>query len=184
MSWWTSDKQAYAVNYLTGRGLSPWGAAALVSRWTNVESAGGPSSVNRYSGAFGIAQWLGARKIPIAGNTNFDAQLGYVVAELNGSESRAGALLRSAVDAYSGAVGASAYERAEGYNSSTGIDNFTSRTASGVAAVLSAAQTAGYAVSNANDSYGFGSELNFGFGSGELILAAAGVLVLLVVLDI
>jgi hypothetical protein len=45
-------------------------------------------------------------------------------------------VLRNAVDANRAAVGASMYERAEGYNPSNGRDNFTSRTASGVAAVL------------------------------------------------
>lgn len=136
MTWWTTDKLAYALNYLIGSGLSPWGAAALVSRWANVESRGGPSSVNPRSGAFGIAQWLGSRLPPIRGNTNFDAQLAYVVQELNGSESRAGNVLRTAQTAYEGAVGASMYERAEGYNAGTGTDNFTQRTALGVASIL------------------------------------------------
>lgn len=206
MSWWTADKQAYAVNYLIGNGLSPWGAAALVSRWANVESSGGPASVNRYSGAFGIAQWLGARKTPIAGNTNFDAQLAYVVAELSGPESRAAALLRGATDAYSGAVGASVYERAEGYNSSSGVDNFTSRTAAGASAVLSTVQAgvsgyAGGSQNTANDFENFfGIPVDYGgqdtnaspfygapsssFGSSELILAGVAVLALFVLLDI
>jgi tail lysozyme len=135
--WWTSDRQAFAVNYLMhAGGLSPIGAAGLVSRWANIESSGGPASVNPSSGAFGIAQWLGARLSPIRGNTSFEAQLAYVVRELNGAESRAGAILRSATNADQAAVGASTYERAEGYNSATGRDNYTSRTASGVASVL------------------------------------------------
>lgn len=137
MGWWTADRQSYALNYLVSRGgLSPIGAAGLVSRWANVESSQGPASINPYSGAFGIAQWLGARLPPIRGNTSFEAQLAYVVRELNSTESRAGQILRNATSADVGAVGASTYERAEGYNAATGRDNFTARTASGIPAVL------------------------------------------------
>lgn len=140
MGFWNSQNQAYAFNYLRSAGLSNFGAAALVSRWANVESvAAGPQAVNPSSGAFGIAQWLGARKARIYPNTNFDAQLAFVVSELNGSEARAGSVLRSAANPTQGATGASMYERAEGYNAQTGTDNFTSRTALGIASVLALA---------------------------------------------
>lgn len=148
MSWWTADRKRYALNYLLSAGLSPYGAAGLVSRWANVESvANGPSAVNPYSGAFGIAQWLGSRLPPIRGNTNFDAQLAYVVQELNGPEARAGNVLRAAGSAYEGARGASMYERAEGYNSASGVDNFTARTASGIMSILGYANSATQAAS-------------------------------------
>ncbi|MBC8032281.1 MAG: hypothetical protein H7Z16_19515 [Pyrinomonadaceae bacterium] len=140
MGFWTQTNQLYAFNYLLGDGLSPYGAAGLVSRWANVEStANGPTAINRRSGAFGIAQWLGSRLPPIRGNTNFDSQLAYAVRELNGSESRAGNILRSAGSPDEGARGASVYERAEGYNPSTGRDNFTARTAQGIPAILALA---------------------------------------------
>lgn len=124
------------MRYLLGAGLSPYGAAGLVSRWANVEASGGPASVNPYSGAFGIAQWLGSRLPAIRGNTNFDAQLQYAVRELNSSEARAGSVLRSASSPWEGALGASMFERAEGYNANTGVDNFTSRTASGIPSIV------------------------------------------------
>ena len=136
MGWWTPDRKAYALNYLVSAGLSHYGAAGLVSRWANVEASGGPASVNPRSGAFGIAQWLGSRLPPIRGNTDFNAQLAYVVQELNGSESRAASVLRRAQSAYEGARGASMYERAEGYNANTGADNFTQRTANGIPSIL------------------------------------------------
>jgi hypothetical protein len=140
MGFWTTTNQRYAFNFLRSAGLSLYGAAGLVSRWANVESTGaGPAAVNPSSGAFGIAQWLGSRLPPIRGNTNFDAQLRYVIQELNGSEGRAGSILRSAANAQQGALGASVYERAEGYNPATGADSYTSRTASGIAGVLAAA---------------------------------------------
>lgn len=140
MGFWTADKQRYAFRHLRLAGLTDYGAAALVSRWVNVEStANGPTAINPFSGAFGIAQWLGARKVGIYPNTNFDAQLQYAVRELNGSESRAGSILRSAASAIQGAIGASVYERAEGYDSRSGYDNFTNRTAAGVPNILALA---------------------------------------------
>src|SRR6267142_2790672 len=133
MSWWTPERKRYALDYLIHNGgLSYYGAAGLVSRWANVESSGGPSSINPSSHAFGIAQWLGARLTPIRGNTNFDAQLAYVVRELNGSETRAGNALRSARSIAEAARGASMYERAENYNPSSGTDNWTAKTAAGI----------------------------------------------------
>lgn len=128
---------------MRGASLSTLGAAGLVSRWANVEASAGPTAVNPYSGAFGIAQWLGSRLPPIKGNTSFDAQLAYAVRELNGSEARAGNVLRHARTVAEAARGASMYERAEGYNSATGTDNWTAQTASGIpsiAALLSNAQ--------------------------------------------
>jgi hypothetical protein len=137
LSFWSPENESYAVNYLMNNGgLTLYGAAGLVSRWANVESAQGPTAVNPYSGAFGIGQWLGARLNKIRGNTDFDAQLAFVVQELGGTEARAGNVLRSANDADSGATGASMYERAEGYSSVSGRDNYTSRTAEGIPQVL------------------------------------------------
>lgn len=121
---------------MQGARLSAMGAAGLVSRWVNVEStASGPAAVNPSSGAFGIAQWLGARKRGIYPNTNFDAQLNYAASELNGVEARAGNVLRNAGSPDEAARGASMYERAEGYNASTGRDNWTNRTAAGIPSV-------------------------------------------------
>jgi len=119
--------------------LSNFGAAGLVSRWVNVESSvDGPYAQGGYKGrAFGIAQWLGARLAPIKGNTSFEAQLAYVIQELNGPEARAGSILRSANIIQAGATGASMYERASGYNSATGQDNYTARTAAGIPKVFS-----------------------------------------------
>lgn len=138
MGWWTAERQAFAVDYLVDNaGLTPIGAAGLVSRWANVESVtAGPAAVNPGSKAFGIAQWLGARKAGIYPNMDFVSQLEYAVSELHGSENRAGAALRQAQTADQAAVGASMYERAEGYNPQTGRDNWTSKTAAGVGAAL------------------------------------------------
>lgn len=139
--WWTNERQRQAYNYLVSAGLSTFGAAGLVSRWVNVEStAQGPYAINPSSGAFGIAQWLTPGRLnPIRGNTDFNAQLAYVVRELNSTEARAGAVLRSAKSIQEGARGASMYERAEGYNSASGTDNWTARTAAGISNVLAIA---------------------------------------------
>ena len=145
MSWWTNERKTYAARALmSGAGLSAMGAAGLVARWAYVEASGGPSSVNPRSGAFGIAQWLGSRLPPIRGNTDFDAQLRYASSELNGSEARAGNALRNAQSPAEAARGASMYERAEGYNPSTGTDNFTALTAGqvpGIVALLGGANS-------------------------------------------
>lgn len=127
--WWTPERQKYAVDTLQKQaGLSEIGAAGLVARWAGIESPGGPASKNPDSGAFGIAQWLGDRQKGILGNTNFDDQLAYVVKELNTTEKAAAEVLRNAKTAGEAARGASMYERAEGYNSQTGVDYFTSKT--------------------------------------------------------
>ena len=136
MGFWTAQNQLHAMQVLMrGAGLSAMGAAGLVSRWVNVEAAAGPTAVNPSSGAFGIAQWLGSRKRGIYPNANFDAQLNFAVAELNSTESRAANVLRGAISPDDAARGASTYERAEGYNQSTGRDNWTARTASGTPSV-------------------------------------------------
>jgi hypothetical protein len=192
--WWTPDRLAYAVSYLVNNGLSPWGAAALVSRWVNVESSGGPPSVNPKSGAFGIAQWLGPRRPSIYGDTNFDDQLAYVVQELNSSERRAGVLLRTATDAYSGARAATAYERAEDWNAGTNTDRWTARTAVGAASVLQNWQGVasmpiinnGEGIQNAFDVsqfQDFTPNTTSGIGISGVAVAAAAAFVLFLILD-
>ncbi len=138
MSWWSADRKLYALNFLLNAGLSPYGAAGLVSRWANVEAPNGPASRGGYlNRAWGIAQWLGPRLISIDGNPDLNDQLGYVIQELSGSEGRAGALLRSASNIDEGARAATAYERASGWNVHTNTDNFTGRTAAGMPDILS-----------------------------------------------
>src|SRR6185312_3679176 len=101
----------------------------------NVEAPDGPTSVNPTSGAQGIGQWLGSRLSGIAGNTNLEDQLSYAIGELNGPESKAGNALRAATTEAQGATGASMYERAAGYNSATGSDEFTDMTQRKMASV-------------------------------------------------
>ncbi len=118
---------------LIAGGVSPLGAAALVSRWANVESStDGPNSVNPTTGAFGVGQWLGARKMGIAGDTNIDDQVDHALAELHGKEAASLYILNHAGNAYDAARGASAFERAEGWNAFNSTDNFTDATAKGI----------------------------------------------------
>ena len=128
--WWTPERQRHAIDTLIKGGVSDLGARALVARWSAVEARGGPGSVNPKSGAFGIAQWLGRDRLPgIKGNTDFDAQLAYALKELHGTERRSLAQLNRAKNPLEAATGASMFERAEGYNGRTGVDDFTGRTA-------------------------------------------------------
>lgn len=163
MGWWTPDRQAQAYQYLLSAGLSPYGAAGLVSRWANVESTGqGPLSVNPgRDHAFGIVQWLGPRAVPIRGNTSFEAQLAYVVQELNSSEARAANVLRSASTPEEGAIGASMYERAEHYKAASGTDQWTSRTLAGIPAVLANVGGNAVAVPQNNNTDSVDSGINF-----------------------
>ena len=131
--WWTPERQKHAVEYLKNNaGLSDMGARGLVSRWANVEAARGPGEVNPRSGAAGIGQWLGDRKHGFKLG-DFDFQLAHAARELNTSEKGAGDALRNARTAMEAATGASRYERAEGFNPRTGRDNFTNKTAAGIA---------------------------------------------------
>lgn len=73
---------------------------------------------------------------PINGNTDYDAQLGHVLKELHSSEGRALKQLNAAKTDQDAAIGASMYERAEGYNGRTGVDNFTATTAAAMAKIV------------------------------------------------
>jgi hypothetical protein len=131
--WWTPEHVKHAIDVLKKGGLSQIGAEGLVSRWVNVEAAGGPGSKNPTSGAIGIGQWLGARKQGVTGD--FDNQLQHALSELHGSESKAFNKLNSAKTDEEAATGASMFERAEGYSAGSGRDNYTSRTAKGMAGI-------------------------------------------------
>lgn len=139
--WWTKARQRQAYQMLTEGGVSPHGAKGLISRWMNVEASGGPGSVNSI-GATGIAQWLGARKTGMLQHArelgkdwrDFETQVKYVLKEINSGKAGGGSesALRTARNDREGAIAASRYERAEGYNPRTGVDNFTGRTAGGM----------------------------------------------------
>jgi len=138
--WWTKERQQHAYERLTKEGgFSDQGAKGFISRSMNVEASGGPGEVNSI-GATGIAQWLGSRKkrlLQMAQEqgkswNDFDLQLSHVIEESKGSEIKAGQRFRTAKTAEEAAVAASMYERAEGYNSLTGRDNFTGRTLGGM----------------------------------------------------
>lgn len=129
-AWWTPERMDHAVNRLENEaGLSHAGAAGLVARWSGVEAPGGPGSSNNLGGGhWGIGQWGIDRGGRDLANASFDGQLTHAINELNGSEKAAGDALRRASTPEEAARGASMYERAEGYNASTGTDNFTART--------------------------------------------------------
>lgn len=144
---WTTANINRQMNILVQGGLTPHGAAGLVSRWVNVENPGGdPSVLGGYMGrAFGNAQWLGSRKPALFSWSedngldpyNADTQSLFALHELNTTESRAGEVLKNAQTSWDGAVGASMFERAEGFDPGSGFDNFTARTEKGVGGILS-----------------------------------------------
>jgi hypothetical protein len=127
-SWWTPERQQEAVDHLVkNAGLTEIGAQGLVARWAGVESTqGGPHAVNPRGGAAGIAQWLGSRKRGFKMG-DFKSQLDKAAHELNTTEKRAGDILRKAQTPAQAAIGATVFERAEGYNARTGTDYFTGK---------------------------------------------------------
>lgn len=86
------DAQVYS--YLTSQGLSPLAASAVEANLEQ-ESGVNPNAVNKSSGAYGLAQWLGARKTALynyassrgLSPSSLQAQLGYLWQEISsGSE--------------------------------------------------------------------------------------------------
>ena len=133
---WTADKEEQAYDALVAQGASPDAAVGLISRWRYVEFSGGPTSVNPGSGAFGIGQWLTARrKRAIAGDTDFAHQLAYVGKEWSGDELRSFVLATAVKGDDEAARAATAYERAEGWNAGFNTDFYTARTKAGIAQV-------------------------------------------------
>lgn len=74
-----------AYNFFLGRGYSS-NAAAGISAGLYAESNLNPTNVNPTSGAYGVGQWLGARKSSLfntyGANPTFTQQLGFVDSEL------------------------------------------------------------------------------------------------------
>lgn len=113
-----------AVQFFISQGYSPVHAAALVGR---LQQESGPGLDVNASGdhgtAYGIAQWREARQDGLrrfaaangADPADFQTQLAYVHHELQGPESRAGQMLRSATTLEDAAAAAMAYERPQGF---------------------------------------------------------------------
>ena len=129
VGWWTAERKQHAVDYLMqNAGLPELGAKALVARWASVKSTeGGPFAVNPKSGAIGIEQALGARKQGIVLG-DFEGQLKHAADELKTSESSAYQILMRAKTPEQAAIGASQFERAEGYDWRTGRDAWVNKT--------------------------------------------------------
>lgn len=78
-----------AYNFLVGKGLQPYQAAGIVGNLIK-ESGVNPLAVNPDSKAYGIAQWMGARKTKLLALNNYqtiEVQLNYLWSELTGSYS-------------------------------------------------------------------------------------------------
>lgn len=80
-----------ALNYFMNKGLTREQSAGIVGNLM-VESSMNTKALNPYSGAYGIAQWLGSRKTALFnkyGNSpTLDQQLDFIWHELNSSHSR------------------------------------------------------------------------------------------------
>ena len=93
------------VSYFTSKGYAPHQAAAIAGNLTQ-ESGLDPEAINKKSGAFGLAQWLGPRKKALnayaerQGTYAADpgTQLDFINHELNSTEKRARNKLMAAKD--------------------------------------------------------------------------------------
>lgn len=82
----------YALNFFMNKGLSEAQSRGIVGNLIQ-ESNGNHTSVNRSSGAFGLAQWLGPRKQRLiqkyGTNPTIPQQLEFIWEELNSTEGKA-----------------------------------------------------------------------------------------------
>lgn len=88
-----------AMNFFMSKGLPAYQAAGIIGNLIG-ESNLDHTAVNKSSGAYGLAQWLGSRKTALFNkygkNPTFDQQLNFLWDELQSSEKRAFDSLRSA----------------------------------------------------------------------------------------
>lgn len=82
----------YALNFFMNKGLSESQSRGIVGNLIQ-ESKGNHTAVNRSSGAFGLAQWLGSRKQKLfqryGTNPTAKQQLEFIWEELNSTENKA-----------------------------------------------------------------------------------------------
>ncbi len=87
-----SQFNQYALNFFKNKGLSDAQARGIVGNLMQ-ESRGNHTIVNKTSGAFGLAQWLGPRKQRLiqkyGTNPTVSQQLEFIWEELNSTESKA-----------------------------------------------------------------------------------------------
>lgn len=101
-----------ALNYFMNKGLTRGQSAGLVGNLM-AETGMNIRAVNPYSGAYGIAQWLGSRKTALfnkyGNNPTLDQQLDFIWHELNSSHSRGLRMLRQSNNPSDAAANAFGY---------------------------------------------------------------------------
>ena len=105
----TSPNAQYAMQYFINKGLAPHQAAGLVGNLMR-ESGMNPAALNPKSNAFGLAQWLGARKKALFAmygyKPTFNQQLDFVWHELNNTHKNGLKYLRASQNAQQAAEAA------------------------------------------------------------------------------
>ena len=90
-----------AMEFFQSKGLNAHQAAGLVGNLIR-ESSLNPGAVNKTSGAYGIAQWLGSRKKSLFSkygkNPTFDQQLDFVWEELNSTHKKGLEMLKQSLN--------------------------------------------------------------------------------------
>jgi hypothetical protein len=122
------DIERYAFNYYLKAGLAPHQAAGIIGNLIQESSlntgARNPGDGRDGSDSIGLGQWNGNRAKGLhsfaaatgAAPTNLDTQLGYVLHELKGPESRAGKALFAAKDVRDATAAMIGYERPAGWS--------------------------------------------------------------------
>jgi len=106
-----SDHQRQLVGMLTAAGYPLAGAQGFVGGLTGESGAGLDPTARNASNHRGIAQWDTSRFGAMGGATDFETQARFIVKELAGSESIAGAHLRAATSVRDGLAANFSYER-------------------------------------------------------------------------
>ena len=100
------------------KGFKPVQVSAIIGALLQ-ESQLNPNATNSI-GAYGIAQWLGARKTNLLSKPDYsklEVQLNYIIEEFNSTESLAGNRLRSSTTLEEAIAAMASYERYKGVTS-------------------------------------------------------------------
>lgn len=108
------NRQAQAMSFFQSKGLTKEQAAGLVGNFIRESGENlGTTEVNKTSGAYGIAQWLGDRKRALfkkyGSNPSFQDQLNYVWDELNSTHKTGLAKIKNSKTAAEAAANAFGY---------------------------------------------------------------------------
>ena len=145
------DAITYAMDYFIKQGFSPEAAAGLVGNFMH-ESGLNTNIKNKYSGAYGIAQWLGDRKDELfnryGNNPTLKDELDYVMHELETTHTNAVKHLNNSSNPTEAATSAFGY-----YEFSAGPEKAIEAMNKHKAGNMEGQKSLNLRIANANDAY-------------------------------